>query len=44
MLVLDEERIETWERTREAMEKLAGKTLTEGRWTYFMLDFQSSSS
>ena len=29
MLVLDEERIETWERTREAMEKLAGKTLTE---------------
>ena len=29
VLVLDEERIETWERTREAMEKLAGKTLTE---------------
>ena len=28
MLVLDEERIETWERTCEAMEKLAGKTLT----------------
>lgn len=29
VLVLDEERIETWERTREAMEKLAGKTLTD---------------
>ena len=29
VLVLDEERIETWERTREALEKLAGKTLTD---------------
>ena len=29
VLVLDEERIETWERTCEAMEKLAGKTLTD---------------
>ena len=29
VLVLDEERIETRERTREAMEKLSGKTLTE---------------
>ncbi len=29
VLVLDEERIEAWERTREAMEKLAGKTLTD---------------
>ena len=29
VLVLDEERIKTWERTCEAMEKLAGKTLTD---------------